>query len=250
MEQLLRRAGDHLLGLRGRETFGPEIDRDIDSLKTLADQEIHDLLIAGLAEIDRAIPVISEEDAGHKEVRPRRYFLIDPVDGTASFAKGFDGFVTQAALMEDDQPVLAAIVAPVFAQVFTAERGRGSWLNGERLSVWQGGDRLILTDNYPEPRGTASIMMQALDATGYLESGSIALKICRVADASADIFFKDVIVRDWDVAPAHLILDEAGGTVWLPDGRPYAYTGDYVKPGVIAARDADLARRTFEALSA
>ena len=81
-------------------------------------------------------------------------------------------------------------------------------------------------------------MDSKLNANSYLESGSIGLKCALVADGSADIFVKDVVVRDWDVAPAAVILKEVGGRLLLPDGKPFVFDGPFDKPlGVIAARD-------------
>ncbi len=212
-------------------------------LKTRADREAHQALSAALTGLLN-VPVLSEEDPdSHAQTRPERYWLIDPIDGTASLAGGFDGFVTQAALMENGEPVLAAVYAPALGWMYTAEQGGGAFLNGEPIQVSQDETRRILIDNYPEPRGTAIRMMEELGCTGYLESGSISLKILRVADGSADVFFKDVVVRDWDVGAPSLILKEAGGTFSTVDGRPYPFSGPLEKSGLIAARDEDLCRR-------
>ncbi len=206
-------------------------------LKTEGDAAAHAMLAEGLARLAPATPIVSEEDAAsHGPSRPSRYFLIDPIDGTASWSGGFAGWVTQVALMQSDRPVLAAVFAPTFDHLFLAERGRGATLNDRRLALASAGERKILIDNYPQPRGRVRAAFEAVGCTGYVESGSIALKICRVADGTADLFFKDVPVRDWDVAPAHLVLEEAGGVLKACDGSAFVYEGSYEKPGVIATR--------------
>ena len=102
----------------------------------------------------------------------------------------------------------------------------------------------MLTDNYPEPRGIARRLVDGLPCTGYLESGSIGMKICRVAHGEADLFVKDVVLRDWDLAPGHLILSEAGGCMADLQGRPPAYVGSLEKRGgIVAARSTDLLAR-------
>lgn len=239
-------AAARLLQLRPSEAMGPITD--IDSLKTEADAIMHRFLCDALQTLAPAIPVISEEDSWHPENRPDTYFLIDPIDGTASFVQGFDGFVTQVACLVKGEPFLAVLAAPALGLLYAAGAGNGASCNGRMLGVNTDPRRLVLTDNYPEPRGTARRMMSELGATGYLESGSIALKICRVADGSADLFFKDVIVRDWDVAPADLVLSEAGGKLCLPDGSRFVYGGDFVKPGLVSARDNALASRCVKVL--
>ncbi len=244
LKSILKKVGEDLLRWRGNaggEWQGAQ-------LKTEADREAHQALSTALTGL-LDIPILSEEDpASHIDPRPDCYWLIDPIDGTASLAGGFDGFVTQAALMENGEPVLASVYAPVFDRLYSAEKGRGAFCNGEPIHVSTDENRLILVDNYPEPKGTAVRMMKELSCTGYLESGSISLKICRVADGSADLFFKDIVVRDWDVGAPALILQEAGGTFTTVDGQPYPFSGNLEKPGLIAARDPALCQKTSSIL--
>lgn len=231
---ILRRIGDTLLDLRGRGVERGEWHGT--QLKTEADMLAHRLIAEGLVELDLGVPVISEEDAkGQTAARPDRYWLIDPIDGTASYAAGFDGWVTQAALMESGIPVLGAVYAPAFGDMFLAERGRGARLNGRPLDVNDTRVVNTLIDNYPEPRGTAKAVVDALGLAGYVEQGSIGLKACRIADGTANLFFKDVVLRDWDVAPAHLVVGEAGGYMVQLDGSPYIFDGPYEKSGIIVA---------------
>jgi len=244
---LVLAAGRELLAMRGSKATQGKWHGT--QLKTLADETMHRFLSEGLTRIEPGIPVISEEDsASHVADRPSRYWLIDPIDGTASFSAGFDGFVTQAALMEHARPVLAAVYAPALDLFYRAEAGGGACVNGAKLSVRSGQVSRIMVDNYPEPRGLVKAMYDALECTGYMESGSIALKICRVADATADIFFKAVTVRDWDVAPAQLVLAEAGGILTGVNGEPFPYHGDFEKHGLVAASSPELQRLTVSLL--
>ena len=244
LQNILKTVGAGLLRWQGRaggEWHGAQ-------LKTKADREAHQALSTALITLLN-IPVLSEEDpASHTDPRPDRYWLIDPIDGTASLAGGFDGFVTQAALMENGEPVLAAVYAPVLDLMYTAEKAGGAFCNGEPIHVSTDENRLVLVDNYPQPKGTAARMMESLSCTGYLESGSISLKICRVADGSADLFFKDIVVRDWDVGAPALILSEADGTFTTVDGQSYPFSGNLEKLGLIAARDARLCKKVTDRL--
>ena len=243
--EVLREAGAGLMRWRekpvGGEWHGAQ-------LKTEADRETHRFLSEKLIEL-LDVPVVSEEDdASHAEQRPERYWLIDPIDGTASLAGGFSGFVTQAALMEHGEPVLAAVYAPVLDRMYSAVRGGGAFCNGASIRVADDPSRLILVDNYPQPKGTAARMMTELGCTGYLESGSISLKILRVADGTADLFFKDIRLRDWDVGAPLLIIQEAGGILTKVDGSPYNFDGNMEKSGLIAARTPELCQKTSSLL--
>jgi 3'-phosphoadenosine 5'-phosphosulfate (PAPS) 3'-phosphatase len=188
------------------------------------------------------IPIISEEDIISQSMhRPPEYWLIDPIDGTASFAEGFSGFVTQVALIQYGQPCLAAVFAPALERLYMAEKGKGATVNGHPMRVRTSSlNALTLIDNYPQPRGIAEYLFHNLDCVNYLESGSIGLKICLVAEGKADIFVKDVFVRDWDVAPPHLVLLEAGGVLTQFAGESFDYDGDYDKRGLVVTSSAAL----------
>ena len=234
---LLQQVGAVLLELR-QQPIGGEWHGE--QLRTQADRIVHELLVQGLERIRPGLACISEEDEhGQISERPDEYWLIDPIDGTRSLAEGFDGFVSQVALMRQGRPVAGWIHAPALAQMYLARKGGGATLNGQPLHLRPDGGLHCLTDNYPQPRGLAARAMVGLGIGNYLECGSIALKICRVADGSADVFVKDVTVRHWDIAPAQLVLEEAGG--WLSDmtGAAPHYHGSYQVQGLVATANPD-----------
>lgn len=218
--------------------------------KTEADRRAHNLICDGLTRLYPDVEIISEESPTHDDARPDVYWLIDPIDGTASWYHGFDGFVTQAAYIEYGVPLFGIVHAPIAGKTWTAMRGGGAYLNGRPLPMLASGERLIVTDNTREPHGVSQDIVALLHATGYLESGSLGLKSVLVADGSADLFVKDVCVRDWDIAPAAVILHEVGGRLSLADGLPYVFNGAFEKPdGFIVARDAALMRRAVRAFA-
>jgi len=215
--------------------------------KAVADLIVDECLRAELREIAN-IPIVSEEDMSSQTAnRPSQYWLIDPIDGTASFAQGFPGFVCQAAWIRSGQPWLASVYAPALERLYMAERGKGATVNGRPISV-KPFDRqqLTLVDNYPEPRGVAKRLFHDLHCAKYLESGSIGLKVCFVAEGVADIFVKDICLRDWDVAAPHLVLQEAGGVLTQFTGQAFDYQRAYEKHGLLAASSVVLHREIKE----
>jgi len=191
-----------------------------------------------MSEIFPGIPVWSEEDATRADRRPARYWLIDPIDGTASWYDGFAGFVTQGAFFEKGRPVYGVIHAPAFGMTWTGETGKGAWRNRCALERLHPSERRVLTDNTPEPHGFAARLMEPLRITAYRESGSLGLKSVLVADGTADLFVKNVAIRDWDVAPAAVILAEVGGRLTGLSGEEWDYAGGLEKTGgLIVARD-------------
>jgi 3'(2'), 5'-bisphosphate nucleotidase len=240
LEAITRALGDLLLewrekGLTRGSWEGSQLKADVD-------RRAHEFLVNELRCSWPKIPIVSEEDASTQNARrPDEYWLIDPIDGTASFCNGFNGFVTQVALMRGSQPVLAVVHAPVLGLTFTATKDGPALRNNAKISIGKSEDRApVLVDNYPEPRGIARNMYNALGCHRYVESGSIGLKICCVAEGTADLFIKDVGVRDWDLAPADLILARAGGVLTTLDGDSLSYKGDFERKGLIAAANRTL----------
>ncbi len=246
MIEILKRSvsesGRALLALRSDKVYegewkGPQF-------KAKADMLINEALTESLRSQAPEIPVVSEEDpASLARIGREPYFIIDPIDGTASFVHGFAGFVTQAAYVEDGVVEASAICAPVTGELFHAVRGGGAYRNSERLRIRDPSRWETIIDNYPEPRGIAAEAFAGLGFHKYVESGSIALKICRVADNTADIFFKDVPVQQWDIAAPDLVLSESGGTLVPLSGKPADYTVHEEYQGIVAANSDGHAKR-------
>jgi len=243
LAHIVQEVGASLLAWRAADIIDGHWDGA--QFKARADKMAHQALSALLLKLAPRIPIISEEDTGSLvRERPSRYWLIDPIDGTASFVNGFQGYVTQVALIEDDAPSLAAIYAPDLKLLYTAERTKGAFLNEKRLQVTAADNELTtLIDNYPEPRGTTLAAFNELPFKKYIECGSISLKICKVADGTANVFFKDVTIRDWDVAAPQLVLEEAGGMLREITGHAISYMGGYEHPGLVAAESIEVCRR-------
>lgn len=200
--------------------------------KTEADIKAHDLINKLILSVDKKAFIVSEEDIPAIKKKPNEYWLIDPIDGTASWFEGYDGFVTQVAYIVNNIPVFGVIYAPALDKIWWAESGKGAFLNGVKLNSSNQSiskDNLKLIDNYPSPQHIAKKVSNMLGVTDYIESGSLGLKCALVADGSADIFVKDVIIRDWDIAPAFVILQEVGGFISDLKGEPIPFYGDHDK---------------------
>lgn len=208
------------------------------------DAMAHKILAGYLKEATPNIPVISEEDPDSMVIkRPKHYWLIDPIDGTASFTQGYHGYVTQAAYIVGGKPVLGAVYAPEMNLLYSAERSKGASLNGNKLSILHKEQMDILIDNFRKPRGLALEAFREFGFKQYIECGSISLKICRIADGTADVFLKHVTVRDWDVAPSDLIFKEVGGIMTDIHGRNFEYTGSYEHKGLVVCGSEKISKK-------
>lgn len=242
LRSIVAGAGMTLISLRNDRIFDGEWKGT--QFKATADLLVNSRLTEDLARVFPDIPIVSEEDANSwAHIGEDQYFIIDPIDGTASFIHGFDGFVTQAAFIRNGIVESAAICVPVTGELFWAVRRKGAYCNSTRLCIRDPKRWETLIDNYPEPRGIAQDAFAGLQFHNYVESGSISLKICRIADNTADIFFKDVPVQQWDVAAPHLILSECGGTLLSLAGKPMDFTVHEEYQGIVAANSNVNAKR-------
>lgn len=242
LKKTVTAAGKVLLNLRNDQRTEGEWKGS--QYKAYADSVMHDCLVKHLRDFAPDIPVVSEEDPDSwKSAFPAIFFLIDPIDGTASFAQGFDGFVTQVALVKHGAVHCSAICHPLSGSLFWAVRGRGAYCNKRQLRITNKTRLGTIIDNYPQPRGITRSAVSSLHIQYYIECGSIALKICKVADNTADIFFKNVPVQQWDLAAPHLILTESGGILYDIWGRDINYVEKTEYEGIVAANSKKNAKR-------
>jgi 3'(2'), 5'-bisphosphate nucleotidase len=240
--------GAKLAAWRSDEKMRQYVNRE--QHKLAADYAADAFLRETLRKLTPDIPIVSEEDADHFSARASLYWLLDPIDGTASWRGGFPGFVTQLALVADGEPRFGVVRAPILDKTFVADTDGRAFLNGARLPARQPAERIVVTDNTPEPHGICVPVMRSLGTNGYHESGSLGLKMCLVADGTADLFVKDVVVRDWDVAPALAVLRSVGALLTQANGSPFLLAGAYDKPGgLLVARDRTLWERAGRAIA-
>jgi fructose-1,6-bisphosphatase/inositol monophosphatase family enzyme len=231
--------GDEIADWRSQKSVREVLEPK--KFKTVADKKAHDLICLLIQDTFGDVVILSEEEDIKEGKRPDKYWLIDPIDGTASWYDGFDGFVTQAAYIENDVSLYGIVYAPAMNKLWTAIKGQGAFLNGERLSSFKESNRLYLIDNYPEPRRIAKKIVEKLPVDKYIECGSLGLKSCMVAAGVADLFVKDVIIRDWDIAPVLCIFEELNGFVTDLNGNKIELKGSFVKEnGLVVSRCSQL----------
>jgi len=243
---LAREAGDAILVVYG-EDF--EVQRKVDqSPVTAADLAAQRVITAGLAQLEGGLPVISEEAraAAWSERRTwTRYWLVDPLDGTREFIKRNGEFTVNIALIENHEPVLGVVLAPVTGELYVAARGQGAWLQPQVDAPWQ----RIATRDFAQPAtvagsrshgGAGTALLEQLIGEGYqsMPLGS-SLKFCLVARGDADVYLRRGATSEWDTAAAQSVLEEAGGAVLDLAGEPLRYNrGDsLINPEFIAVGD-------------
>ena len=208
-EKILKSCGTFLLNL-SKKKINSGYWKD-EQYKSEADKLAHDFLIYELKK-SFDLPIVSEEDKFSYPHNHNEYLMIDPIDGTASFANGFPGWVTQIAHIENGNVVEAGVYAPKLKEYYYSNEGSGVYLNNKKIELLKYKNSYqSLIDNYPKPKAITNAILNKFNIPQYIECGSISLKICRVVQGKADLFVKVMNPRDWDLAPAYLFMKEAGG---------------------------------------
>jgi myo-inositol-1(or 4)-monophosphatase len=171
-----------------------------------------------LAALDPEAGWLSEETLDDSDrIERRRLWVVDPIDGTRDYLRGRPGWCVSVALVEDRVPVLGVLSAPMRGELWTAERGRGSWRNGQPLRVSPRADLTgarVPADTLPKVDR---------DLVPVAKPNSIALRIAMVAAGEADLLATLRWGFEWDIAAAALIAEEAGATVSGALGQPLAF---------------------------
>jgi myo-inositol-1(or 4)-monophosphatase len=154
-------------------------------------------------------------------------WVVDPLDGTTNYSRNLYPFSTSIALYRAGAVQVGVVYDPIGRELFSAERGRGAWLNGKPLHVsgkTDFEDSVVGTEWARAPqvrRRTAKIFAELVDVVMTARAlGSAAVSLSYVAAGRLDGYFH-LSLSPWDVAAAALIIEEAGGKVTDSKGQPW-----------------------------
>ena len=204
-----RQAGDFLnqSKLEKKEVYKEE-GRDI---KLIIDQDTEKLIRSNL--LGTNIPILGEEYGG--EITDERYWVIDPIDGTANYFRGLDECCVSIALMEGEEALIGIIYNFNNDQMYTAIKNRGAFLNNTKISVSDivSKDKASITTGFPASETIESSMNFLEDLKGWKKVrmfGSAALSCAYVASGKCD-YYAEKGVYLWDIAAGICLVKEAGG---------------------------------------
>jgi len=230
VEALARRAGRAILEIYASADDGVTYKDDRSPL-TAADLASHRVLAAGLAGLAPEIPVLSEEGAAmpYAERRGwRRFWLVDPLDGTKEFIKRNGEFTVNVALVDAGVPVLGVVHAPTLARTYLAARGAGAWRrDGEAQprairATGTDGEELVVVASRSHAGPELAAFLAALPPHRLASMGS-SLKLCLVAEGAADFYPRLGPTMEWDTGAAHAVALAAGGRVVDVQGKDLRY---------------------------
>jgi myo-inositol-1(or 4)-monophosphatase len=246
-----------------REFFAQGVETeykgDVD-LVTVADRTVEKLIRSRLSEAFPEHGVYGEEGTRERMEGEFRWY-VDPLDGTTNFAHGFPQFCvsmgleqrTNSASDEDGTLVAGVIYDPMRDELYTAERGRGAWLNGRPIHV----SRIpvlaeaLISTGFPSRKRHDSPNIHfyhefTLRSHGVRRAGSAALDLAFVASGRLEAFW-EFNLNPWDTAAGILLVEEAGGKVTDFAGGTFALNSREVlaSNGLIHAELVELFKDMF-----
>lgn len=237
-------ASHEILEVYHSENFETELKGDKSPL-TIADKRAHECIVRHLEKT--GLPILSEEGKGipyEERKNWKRFWMVDPLDGTKEFIKRNDEFTVNIALIENQQPILGVLAVPVTGVVYYAAKGLGAFkkvaghqspVTGNRLpavAIAKAGqpatgnqEQLATGNRQPVTRIVASRSHMNDETKGFIAklgntevaSAGSSLKFMLIAEGKADIYPRFGPTMEWDTAAAHAILMELGCSVHKTD---------------------------------
>ncbi|HCB35776.1 MAG: hypothetical protein A3H73_00640 [Candidatus Taylorbacteria bacterium RIFCSPLOWO2_02_FULL_50_120] len=195
------------------------------SFVTAADMEAE---AAILREIKKAFPghsILCEESGAERQDSAYEW-VIDPLDGTANFVNGIPLFAVSIATLQDGTPTAAVVYQPVGNSLYTAEKGKGTYWNGKRVKVSDGGGEHAMITFAPGKKEKKRLNTLLGAAEQFVKSkrylGCAALDLVYVARGGTEgTFFLGL--NKWDYAAGVLLVKEAGGKITDFAGIPWTF---------------------------
>lgn len=228
-----REAGKVVLEIYDSGDF-KSFQKDDDSPVTSADYIANDVIMRILQRETPDIPIMSEEtdNSAYAERKNwKRYWLIDPIDGTQEFIARSGDFAVNIALIEDNQPILGVIYWPPGETLYSALRGHGAFkespLENKQIKVRTLDDpaESVVMIAISRRQAREKVMSNMSDHRVYqtLPAGSCSLKACFIAEGKADVFLRIGITGEWDTGASQCIVVEAGGKILAHNFAPLTY---------------------------
>lgn len=214
---------------------------------TNADLVANKIIREGLKLIDSNIPVLSEENSEHDNLKVKNcriYWVVDPIDGTKSFINHSDEFTINIAMVEDGFPTGGVVYAPALSKAyFTAEDNKAyfQYENNlpDEISVFPVPDEgpVVITSMShitPEVEEYVNSLEKISD---YIKVAS-SLKFCLLAQGVAHIYPRFSRTMEWDTAAGQAVLEAAGGHVRDLEGNRFKYgKKDFINTSFLATAE-------------
>ena len=222
---------------------------------TKADLASNKIILESLTKLNSNIPILSEESLVDWNIRKnwKKYWLVDPLDGTKEFIKKNGEFTVNIALIEDNNPILGVVYVPAKSLLYLAEKNKGSFKTNtkNKLENFEGIQKILVSSQMNRARviGSRSHSNATFDNwvkekfpnAEIVQAGS-SLKFCLIAEGEADIYPRFGPTSEWDIAAGHMIVNEAGGKIrtFQNDSIKYNTKENIINPEFYAIGNIDL----------
>jgi myo-inositol-1(or 4)-monophosphatase len=203
---------------------------------TAADRRAEEIVHEELSQARPGYGFLGEEGGRRAGSDRTHCWIVDPLDGTSNFLHGIPHFAVSIALEREDTIVAGLVYNPANEDLFTAERGKGAFLNDQRLRVAgrrQLGDAVVACGLPHMGRGDLALARQEIAAVqdkvaGLRRFGAASLDLAWVAAGRFDAYWERNL-SPWDIAAGLILVREAGGYVTdLDGGENLLTTGDVI----------------------
>ena len=249
MDEVIKaaRAGGEVVKHYFGQVLQTEQKSNAGDLRTKADVESEQAILAVLRQSFPTVNIYAEE-SGHVDNNSDYTFVIDPLDGTNNFVLGIPDFAVSIGLLKGGQAILGVIYNPILDQMFTAETGKGAFLNGKKLQVNDEPNITRATVSYTcgyntthEYSDTVVHMLRELGIKRLVDHWAPAYDYCLLASGRIEaVISKEGDLEDY--VAAKVIVTEAGGKVTDFAGAPAdGRMADFVATNGTAIHDQILA---------
>ena len=220
IETIAIEAGKKILDIYENEDFSKTIDfKADDSPLTIADKASHVIIDKALNELNLNIPILSEEGVQPTYEERKQwtsFWCVDPLDGTKEFINRNGEFTVNIALIENGEPVLGVVYAPVTETMYTGAKGVGAFKNGKKIAVTKKESNRIAVRSKSHASPEEEVVLERYNVTDQISVGS-SLKFCMVAEGKADLYYRHGPTMEWDTAAGQAVVEAAGGRIFHDD---------------------------------
>ncbi|MET8389443.1 inositol monophosphatase family protein [Streptosporangium canum] len=223
-EEIAREAGEMLLAKRPARPEVLATKSSPTDVVTALDKASEELIRARIKAVRPDDAILGEEGGSTGDGRVR--WIVDPIDGTVNFLYGLPDWAVSIAVEVDGEVVAGVVNVVPRGEVFTAARGEGAWLSGERLRCNTGVplNRALIATGFGYETGRRRVQAEVLAhvvprVRDIRRAGSAAADLCSVAAGRVDGYYERG-PQVWDYAAGGLVATEAGARLGGLNGRP------------------------------
>ena len=228
IKDLARRAGKVIMAYYKLNDLDINYKVD-DSPVTAADLASNQLICEELTKLYPSIPIVSEENDNYQTINKKLFWSIDPLDGTKGFLSHNGEFTVNIALIVNSSPIVGVIYSPLKDTLYYVDEDKIAYKQIANHSPFPIKARstpesgaVILTSTFSNNQERLNTYLQNKYVDKIIPTAS-ALKICLIAEGSADLYPRFGQTMEWDTAAGHAILKAAGGNIKTLDGIELSY---------------------------